>query len=114
TAQPALPRKPFIVPHHQLRLELLHGIHGYADDDHERGAANIEVHGATFQEPHGEVAVKPGADAPPEVVEVNPGDHPLRQQAHGRQVDPANARQPLQKPSDATGRTTASPYSGYV
>ena len=33
TAQPALPSEPFVVPHDQLCLQLLHGIHGHAHYD---------------------------------------------------------------------------------
>src|SRR3954452_9177921 len=32
-----------VVPHHQLRLELLHRVQRDADDDEDRGAAEVEV-----------------------------------------------------------------------
>src|SRR5207247_5016216 len=31
-----------VVPHDQLRLDLLHGVHRHADDDQNRGAAEVE------------------------------------------------------------------------
>src|SRR5208282_2404308 len=33
TPHPALPYEPFVIPHHELRFQLLHGVHGYAHDD---------------------------------------------------------------------------------
>src|SRR5215813_14848972 len=47
-----------------------------------------------------DLAVKPGADAPAEVIQVNPGDHPLREDAHERQVDAADERKVLQNSAD--------------
>jgi hypothetical protein len=36
--------KPFVIPHHQLRFQLLHRIHGHADHDQQRSAAEIKLH----------------------------------------------------------------------
>src|SRR5207344_501709 len=58
TAQPALPSKTFVVAHDQLSFQLLDGVHGHADDDQQRRAAEIKLHAQTFQEPHREVAVE--------------------------------------------------------
>ena len=41
----ALLQEAFVVAHHQLRLELLHGVEGDADDDQQRGAAEVEARG---------------------------------------------------------------------
>src|SRR5579863_3317260 len=90
TAQPALPSKPFVVPHDQLSFQLLHRVHGHTDDDQQRRAAEIKLHAQTFQEPHGEMAVEPGANAPADVVEVNASNHPFRQQTDNRQVHRAD------------------------
>src|SRR5712672_1821365 len=99
-AQPALPRKPFVIPHDQLRFELLHSVHGHADHDQQRCAAEIKLHAQTFQEPGREMAIEPATDAPPKMVEVDTGDQPLRQQTNYREVDGADKREALQNPAD--------------
>src|SRR5580704_15652069 len=108
-AQPALPCKSFVVAHDQLRFELLHSVHGYTHDDQQRRATEIKLHAQTFQEPNREVAVKPRADAPPEMVEVNPGDHPLRQQAGDGEMHRTDECQPLQNLADVLGSVAARP-----
>src|ERR1700752_3579171 len=47
-AQPALPRKTFVIPHGQLCFQLLHGVHGHANDDQQRRAAQIKLHAQTL------------------------------------------------------------------
>src|SRR5919107_228203 len=42
-AGPYLLQEALVVAHHQLRLELLHGVEGDAHDDEQRGAAEEEV-----------------------------------------------------------------------
>src|SRR5690348_7722584 len=106
-AQPALPSKPFVIPHDQLRFQLLHSVHGHANNDQERRTAEIKLHSQTFQEPHREVAVKPGANAPSEMVEVNAGDHPLGEQTNQSQINRADERQPLQNSADVLGSVAA-------
>src|SRR5580658_5461405 len=109
TAQPALPSKTFVIPHHQLRFELLDRIHGHADDDQERGAAEVKLHAQTLEKPHREMAVKPRADSPAKVIEVNSRDHPFRQQTNQRQVHGADERQPLQNLADMLGGVAPRP-----
>ena len=41
-ADPRLLHEPVVVPHDQLRLDLLHGVHRHADDDQQRRAAEVE------------------------------------------------------------------------
>ena len=36
-------QEALVVAHHELRLDLLHGVEGHADDDQDRGAAEVEV-----------------------------------------------------------------------
>src|SRR5579863_5093109 len=81
-AQPALPSKSFVIPHDQLRFQLLHGVHGYADDDQQRRTAKIELHLQTFKKPFREMAIEPWTDPPSDMVEVNACDHPF-----GKQTD---------------------------
>src|SRR5882757_1077212 len=99
-AQPALPRKPFVIPHDQLRFELLHSVHSHADHDQQRRAAEIKLYAQTFQEPGREMAIEPATDAPANVVEVNTGNQPLRQQTNHREVDGADKREALQNLAD--------------
>src|SRR5277367_981701 len=99
-AQPALPSKSFVVPHDQLCLELLHRVHGHADDDQQRRAAEIKLHAQTFQKPHREMPVKPRADSPADMIEVNACDHPFGKQANDREINRADKRQPLQNLAD--------------
>ena len=41
-ARAALFQEALVVAHHQLGLELFHRVEGYADDDQDRGAAEVE------------------------------------------------------------------------
>src|SRR5580692_8340850 len=108
-AQPALPCKPFVVAHDQLGFELLYSVHRHADYDQQRRAAEIKLHAQTFQEPHREVTVKPRADAPTDVIEVNARDHPFRQQADDGEIDGADERQQLQNLADVFGGVAPRP-----
>src|SRR5580700_4393855 len=111
-AQPALSSKSFVVPHDQLCFQLLHGVHGHADDDQQRRAAEIKLHAQTFQKPHREVAIKPGTDAPSNMVKVNARDHPFRQQTNDRKINRTDERQPLQNLADMLGRVAPGPDAG--
>ena len=42
SANPRLLHEPVVVPHDQLRLDLLHRVHRHADDDQQRRAAEVE------------------------------------------------------------------------
>src|SRR6185295_18996235 len=42
-------REPVVVAHDELRLNLGHRVHGHADDDEQRGAAEIEVQAQPFR-----------------------------------------------------------------
>jgi len=39
----ALGREAIVMAHDELRFHLLHGVHSYADNDQQAGAAKIEV-----------------------------------------------------------------------
>src|ERR1044071_619825 len=57
----------FVVAHDELRLHLGDRVHGHADDDQERGAAEIEVEAEAFRDPAQVVVGQ-------EVVEAGPDD----------------------------------------
>src|SRR5438874_8214502 len=57
------------------------------------------------------ISIKPSADAQAKMVEVNPGDHPLGEQANNRQVDSANQREAFQNLANVVGGGAAGPYS---
>src|SRR5258707_39285 len=110
-AQPALPRKPFVIPHDQLSFQLLHGIHGHANDDQQRRAAEIKLHAEAFQEPRWEVAIEPAANAPPEVIQMDAGDQPFRQQTNYREIDGADEGKALQNLADMLAGGAPRPYA---
>src|SRR6187397_490767 len=68
TNSPALARaaEAVVVAHDELRLHLGHGVHGHADDDQQRRAAEVEREAEPFRDPAevvlGEEGVEAGAD----------------------------------------------------
>src|SRR5262249_7595003 len=46
-ANPRFLHEAIVVPHDQLALDLLHGIHGHANHNQQRGAAEVEQHAHT-------------------------------------------------------------------
>src|SRR5271163_3426778 len=100
---PALAHESVIIPHHQLRLELLHRVHGHAYDDQERRAPEIKLHIQSIQHEPPHVPVEPVAHQP-QMLQVNPGNHPFRQQANYRQIHAAHKREPRQNPVDVLRR----------
>src|SRR5579862_8983903 len=101
--QLALFDKAFVVAHDQLGVDLLHGVHGHADHDQERGATEIEGDAQTLENEAPHVVIEPGADGAGNVLQVNSGDHPLRDQANGRQVHTADKGEPAQDAVDVLG-----------
>src|SRR5215217_3995158 len=81
----SLLEEALVVAHHELRLELLHGVQRHADHDQDRGAAEVEV---------GRCLV----------------DQDGRQRRHGRQIQRAGERQPGQDPVQELGRRPAWPH----
>src|SRR5882762_10494094 len=60
---PSALHESVVMTHHQLRLDLLDGVHGHADHDQQRGAAEVEVEAHAGSHPYRKEAVQPGADA---------------------------------------------------
>ncbi len=65
----ALGGEAVVVAHDELGFDLVDGVHGYAYDDEEAGAAEVEVDAQTLSRPCGK-AVEDWADEP-EVIEVD-------------------------------------------
>src|ERR1700748_2473604 len=95
---PALPRPPsadpaaargeaIVVAHDELGLDLVDGVHGYADHDEERSSAEVEAHVQAVGDPGGQF-FEESADQP-EVVEVDSADKNLRNQGDDDQVQRA-------------------------
>ena len=91
---------------------MLNGVHGNADDDQERCATEIKVHAKALQKPRREMTVKPAADAPADVVEVNTGEHPLREQTDDGEIDRADKGEALQNLTDVLAGVTAGTNAG--
>src|SRR5688500_7306599 len=61
-ANPCLLHEPVVVPHDQLRLDLLHRVHGDADDDQERRPAEEELNAEALSEEPRQRRIEPFAD----------------------------------------------------
>src|SRR5215211_2229395 len=86
-AKPYSLQEAFVVAHHELRLELLHGVKGDADHDQDRGAAEVEVRRRLV-------------------------DEDRRQRRHGRQIQRARERQPREDPVQELGRRAPRAHAG--
>src|ERR1700722_16108746 len=102
--------KPFIVPHHQLGLDLLDCIHRHADHDQQRGAAKIEIDFQPFQNEAPHMIVKPSSDQR-QMLKMNAGHEELRQETNRRQVYPAHKRQPSKYAVDLSRRVAPGTYA---
>src|ERR1700712_1616198 len=74
----------FVVAHHQLGLELLHGVEGHADDDQQRGSAELE-----------------------RLRRTGEGDHDRRQRGDRGEVECAREREAREDPVEELGRRPA-------
>ena len=82
-------QEAFVVAHHQLRLELLHGVEGHADHDQERRAAEVEVRRSVWL-----------------------GDDDGRERRDGRQVQGSRERQAREDAVQELGRRAPWPHAG--
>src|SRR6185437_7794430 len=110
---PAFAHKPFVISHHQLRFELLHGIHGDLDDDQQRRAAKIELHAEAVQHEAPHVHVEPIAQRARQMQQVNAEHLPFRQDADQRQIHAADKRQPGKDPINVIRRVPPRSNAGY-
>src|SRR6202012_5211642 len=87
---PGLRREAIVVAHDEVRFNLLHGIHGDADDDQQRGSAEVEVEAEAVRNPGGH-AIEEAAEQP-EMIEVNARDEEHREDGDDDEVDGADER----------------------
>src|SRR5260370_2339037 len=66
-------------------------MHGQADVNQQGCAAKIEIHAQAFQNDPGRNAVDPVAQQG-QMVQLDPGDHDVRNQAENRQINTAHHR----------------------
>src|SRR6202522_3806953 len=104
----ALAHETVVIPHHQLRFQLLHRIHRHADHDQQRRAPEIKLHVQPGQNEPREVRVEPHAHQR-QMLQMDTGNHPFRQQTNNRQVHAAHERHPRKYPVDVVESVAARP-----
>src|SRR6185312_7361671 len=77
--------KPFVVAHDQLRLNLIDGVHRYADDNQQRRSAKVEIHSQAVQQPAREMRIDKIADSR-QALQLDSGNHDLRNNREHGQV----------------------------
>ena len=97
--------------HDQLRFNLVDGIHGHADHDQKRCSTEIKLHVQTFQQESREVQINPVADQG-QMLQVNAGDHDIRDDAEDRQVNSTHDRDLGQDVVHVLGGVSARPDTG--
>src|ERR1017187_6220743 len=91
-ANPPCPgRKALVMAHDQLRFNLVDGIHGHAHHDQQGSAAKVKVHVQPFQQEAGRVSVHEIPEQG-QMLELDAGNHDVRNQAQDRQIDSAQDR----------------------
>src|SRR4051794_24499908 len=78
-------RKSLVMPHNQLRFNLVDRVHRDADDDEKRCAAEIEAHSQSIQQPARKVSIDEVADER-QGLKLDSGDHDLRNQRQDGQI----------------------------
>src|SRR5579864_8079787 len=101
-----------VIAHDQLRFDLLNGIHGHADHDQKRSAAEIEIDVQPFEHESPHMVIEPGAQSSGQMMEVNTRDHPFREQTDCGEIDAADKGEPAQDAIDVLGGVAAGPYAG--
>ena len=91
----ALLDEAVVIAHDQLGFDLLHRIHGDANHNQKRSAAEIEGDVQTFEHEAPHVIVKPHT-YPGQVLQMDAGDHPLGQEANHGQIEAADKREAAQ------------------
>src|ERR1035438_8441906 len=98
------------MPHNELCFDLVDGIHGHADDNQQGCAAKIEVHAQAFQNEPGGMRVDEVADQR-QMVQLDPGDHNVRNQAQDRQINTSHHRNLGEDVVHVIGRIPAGAYA---
>src|SRR5512139_187987 len=97
--------------HDELGLDLLHRVHGDADNDQDGGAPEHEVDAHALGDEPGQVGFEPGPD-PGQGLDPEAGDQELGQDGHGGEVDRAGQGDPAEDVVDVVGRVLARPDAG--
>src|SRR5208282_6369466 len=103
-------RKAFVVAHDELRFHLVNGIHGNADHDQQRGAAEVEVEAEAVRNPERQVLEESSDER--EVVQMNTADEQLRNDGDNDQVESAHQRDARQDVVDEVRSTLAGTNAG--
>src|ERR1035437_6691936 len=106
----ALGRETVVVAHNELRFDLLYRVHGYADDDQERGPSEVEVDAEAMSHPGGK-SVKDSPDQP-QMVEVDTADENRRNELNDDQVKSTYQGDPSEDAVDEVGGAAAGPDAG--
>src|SRR5580704_17618446 len=79
TPNAALSHKPIVIPHYELRFQLLDRVDRHANDDQLGRAAEVKPHSQTNEHETPHVRIEPiPAQENRQVLQVNSGNHPLR------------------------------------
>src|SRR5207253_10532235 len=89
---PALLQEPRVVVLDELALDLLDRVHGHADDDQERGPAEVEVEAESLCDEPGKHGIEGRAD-PGKALDLETARQKLGQEGHEGQVHRADDRQ---------------------
>src|SRR5579863_3876547 len=104
-SNPALANKTIVIPHHQLRFELLYGVHRHADHNQQRRAAEVKLHVQTVEHEPPHVPIEPIAAKPyRQVLQMNTGNHPFRKQADDGEIHASHKRQARENSIDVLRR----------
>src|SRR6185369_17284740 len=79
----------FVVAHHQLTLDLLQEVHRHADDDEQRGAAEVEVDAEALGDERRQEGIERRADAG-DGLDLDAGEQELGKDGDRRQVERAH------------------------
>src|SRR5579872_2597583 len=101
-----------VIAHHELGFDLLNRIHGHADHDEQRSAAEIEIDVQPFEHESPHMVIEPSAQSSGQMMEVNTRDHPFREQADRGEIDAADKGEPAQDAIDVLGGVAAGAYAG--
>src|ERR1044072_2425748 len=100
-----------VVAHHQLALDLLQEVHRHADDDEQRGAAEVEADAEALGDEGRQEGVKRRPDAG-DRLHLDAGEQELGQDGYRRQVERAHQRDAGEHGVDVLRRALAGADAG--
>src|SRR6185503_19205833 len=110
TDPPSL-HEAFVVAHHQLALDLLQEVHRHADDDEQRGAAEVEADAEALGDELRQEGVERRPDAR-DRLHLDAGEQELRQDGDCRQIERAHQRDAGEHGVDVLRRALAGADAG--